>query len=197
MLQGAFAHSSEALAEFGLEPKKKRRPATAEEVLVSAAKLRATRAERRTMGKRQKAAIKGNVTGVVITPVTAPTDGAGGGSNGGGKIGRSVRQVSGGEEGFGGSHPRGAALAPSREAPGPRCRQGPGKVSQLTLSGERKPPGHKERQGRRAGGKAKTTHGFVFFPLNLLRLPGGPGVLAVDLLSRRRLCRDPGAAGRP
>ena len=77
IILGAFSNSSETLAEFALEPKKKRRPLTAEESLEAAAKLRATRAERRTMGKRQRARIKGDVTGVVITPVTTPAQGAG------------------------------------------------------------------------------------------------------------------------
>ena len=70
IILGAFCHSSEKLADFALRPKKKRRPLTAEEALVAAAKLRATRKARKTMGKRQRAAIKGNVTGVVIAPAT-------------------------------------------------------------------------------------------------------------------------------
>ncbi len=87
IILGAFCHSSETLAEFALEPKKKRRRLTAEEAIVAAEKLRSTRKARRTMGKRQRAAIKGNVTGVVIAPVTAGGKDEGGGSNGGGKTG--------------------------------------------------------------------------------------------------------------
>jgi hypothetical protein len=77
-----FSNSTETLQAFAIQPKKKRKPPSVQESLAAAAKLRATRAERRTMGKRQKAAIKGNVTGVKITPVTS--DGT---SNGGGKTG--------------------------------------------------------------------------------------------------------------
>jgi hypothetical protein len=78
VIQGAFCNSSETLAEFALEPRKKRRPLTAEESVLAAAKLRATRAERRTMGKRQRARITGDVTGVVISPATADGTNQGG-----------------------------------------------------------------------------------------------------------------------
>jgi hypothetical protein len=57
------------LAEFKIEPRKVRKQMTNETLLLRAAKSRATRAKRRTMGKRQKARIKGDVTGVVIEPV--------------------------------------------------------------------------------------------------------------------------------
>ena len=66
------------LAEFKIEPRKVRKQMTVETLLIRAAKSRATRAKRRTMGKRQKAKIKGDVIGVVIEPViggaTAPSD---------------------------------------------------------------------------------------------------------------------------
>ncbi len=82
-----YSTSSETLQAFAIRPKKQRKPPSTEELLVAAAKLRATRTERRTMGKRQKAAIKGNVTGVVIAPVTEGGTSNGAGSNGGGKTG--------------------------------------------------------------------------------------------------------------
>ncbi len=58
-----YSTSTETLQAFAIRPKKQRRPSTTEELLTAAAKLRATRTERKTMGKRQKAAIKGDVTG--------------------------------------------------------------------------------------------------------------------------------------
>ena len=70
MLQLAYSNDTGKLAEFGLAPLRHRAPPTTEEILLRNAKALSTRKERRTMGKRQRAAIKGNVTGVTITPVT-------------------------------------------------------------------------------------------------------------------------------
>ena len=70
------------LEDFGLSQPKKRTPLSNDALLLRAAKARATRTKRRTMGKRQKAAIKGEVTGVVITPVTS-TGSSGGSSSSG------------------------------------------------------------------------------------------------------------------
>lgn len=70
-----YAESGTMLSDFGLAPRKPRTPLTVEKILARSAKSRATRAKRKTMGKRQKAAIKGDVAGVVIAPVTA--DGGG------------------------------------------------------------------------------------------------------------------------
>ena len=67
-IQSMFRGQTTTLADFGLEPPRARRPATTEEAVLAVEKRRATRKERRTMGKKQKAAIKGDVTGVVITP---------------------------------------------------------------------------------------------------------------------------------
>ena len=78
MIALMFVDNATKLAEFGLTPPKERTPLSAEALLSRAAKARATRAKRRTMGRRQKAAIKGDVTGVVITPTT--TDGSSGDS---------------------------------------------------------------------------------------------------------------------
>jgi len=58
------------LAQFGLTPKKERAPLTTDALLARTAKARATRKARNTKGSRQKKAIKGDVTGVEITPVT-------------------------------------------------------------------------------------------------------------------------------
>ena len=64
----AYSHDQVTLSEFGLAPKRTRSAPTGEELLLRVTKTQATRKKRRTMGKRQRAAIKGDVTGVVITP---------------------------------------------------------------------------------------------------------------------------------
>jgi hypothetical protein len=68
-----FANSAQTLADFGLTPPKARTPLTTEQLAARTAKAKATRTARGTLGKKQKTAIKGNVTGVTVTPVTAPT----------------------------------------------------------------------------------------------------------------------------
>jgi hypothetical protein len=69
-LRTNFGNATSALADFGVQPEKARAPRTVEQLAVAAAKARATRQARGTKSKKQKAAIKGNVTGVVVTPVT-------------------------------------------------------------------------------------------------------------------------------
>jgi hypothetical protein len=64
-----FAGQVDALADFGLTPRKARAPLTSEQKAAAAAKARATRAARNTLGTQQKKAVKGNVTGVTVTPV--------------------------------------------------------------------------------------------------------------------------------
>ncbi len=64
------------LGDYGLAPKKPRTPLTTEQKAAAAAKAKATRSARHTMGTKQKQGVKGNVTGVVVTPVTAPTPSA-------------------------------------------------------------------------------------------------------------------------
>ena len=58
------------LADFAVKPVKIPAPMSNETLLLRAARNQATRKERRTMGKKQRRAIKGDVTGVVITPTT-------------------------------------------------------------------------------------------------------------------------------
>ena len=70
-VRGVYGSQPDVLAEFGLQPRKAPTPATVEAKAAAAAKRAATRAARHTMGKVQKQAIKGDVTGVVLTPVTA------------------------------------------------------------------------------------------------------------------------------
>jgi hypothetical protein len=59
-LLAAFAGQVDVLADFGLTGRKTR-VVTPEEKMTAAAKARATRAARHTMGKKQKAAIKGTL----------------------------------------------------------------------------------------------------------------------------------------
>ncbi|HZU82318.1 MAG TPA: hypothetical protein VE987_05355 [Polyangiaceae bacterium] len=66
-----FAGSIDALADFGLKPRKAR-VVTPEQKQAAALKAKATRAARGTMGSQQKKAVKGSVTGVVVTPIVAP-----------------------------------------------------------------------------------------------------------------------------
>jgi len=72
---GAFTDPT-SLADFGLVPHKPRTAPTGEKMATAAARNRATRAARHTMGRRRKLAIKGSVP----TPVTDGSAGAPGGS---------------------------------------------------------------------------------------------------------------------
>jgi hypothetical protein len=65
-----FSSQTDVLADFGLAPRKK--PVVTPQVKVAAAaKAKATRQARGTKSKKQLAAISGDVTGIVVTPVTA------------------------------------------------------------------------------------------------------------------------------
>ncbi len=64
--------SSPVLADFGFTPPKKT-ALTAGEIVARTAKSNATRKARHTMGSQQKKTVTGNVTGVVVTPVTEPS----------------------------------------------------------------------------------------------------------------------------
>jgi hypothetical protein len=68
-----FAGATQTLADFGLAPPKARTPLTAQQLAARAAKAKATRVARGTTSKKQKLALKGDVTGVIVTPVTLPT----------------------------------------------------------------------------------------------------------------------------
>jgi hypothetical protein len=69
MIELMFSNSESTLAEFGLTPRRARKPMTTEQRAARAAKAKATREARGTTGKAQKAKLTGNVTGVTITPV--------------------------------------------------------------------------------------------------------------------------------
>ncbi len=70
-LLGSFAGQVDTLSDFGLTPRRPRVVAP-EALVAAAAKAKATRAARHTMGKKQKAEIKGAVP-VPAVPVPAPT----------------------------------------------------------------------------------------------------------------------------
>jgi len=73
LVVAAFGNAAQTLADFGLTPPKARTPMTTEQRATRAAKAKATRVARGTTSKKQKLAVKGNVTGVTVTPVTSPT----------------------------------------------------------------------------------------------------------------------------
>jgi hypothetical protein len=73
ILQSMYANAPDTLAVYGMEPRKVPAPRTAAQKAATAAKAAATRIARGTASKKAKSVITGNVTGVTITPVTAPT----------------------------------------------------------------------------------------------------------------------------
>jgi hypothetical protein len=78
-LRGVAGNGTDALAVYGIPPLKARKPLTSEQLAAATAKRDATRKARGTTGKKEKKAIKGAVTGVVVTPVTSsPTPSSGG-----------------------------------------------------------------------------------------------------------------------
>jgi hypothetical protein len=69
-LRLTFSTDAASLADFGLQPSKARTPLNSDKRAAAAAKSRATRKARGTTSKKQKLAVKGDVTGVIVTPVT-------------------------------------------------------------------------------------------------------------------------------
>jgi hypothetical protein len=69
-VKATFGASPEVLADFGIAPKA-RAQLTVEEKAAAAAKRAATRTARHTMGTKQRKAVKGDVVGITVTPVTA------------------------------------------------------------------------------------------------------------------------------
>jgi hypothetical protein len=76
LVLAAFANATQTLADFGLTPPKARAPLTTAQRAARAAKAKATRVARGTTSKKKKLAVKGDVTGVTVTPVHAPTEAA-------------------------------------------------------------------------------------------------------------------------
>ena len=72
-IQLTFSNVTQTLTDFGLAAPKARAPRTIEQKAATKAKAEATRIARGTTSKKQKLAVKGNVTGVTVTPITAPT----------------------------------------------------------------------------------------------------------------------------
>jgi hypothetical protein len=70
-LKAAFGNSPDVLADFGLQPKKAATPPTAEQKAAATVKRAATREARGTKGPKAKKSVKGAVTGIVVTPITA------------------------------------------------------------------------------------------------------------------------------
>jgi hypothetical protein len=73
-IEATFGAAAQELADFGLQPPKAKKQLTSAELTAKAVKAAATRKARGTAGKNQKAAVKGNVTAVEITPVTTPAN---------------------------------------------------------------------------------------------------------------------------
>jgi hypothetical protein len=69
-VKAAYGGAPDVLADFGIHPKT-RTPLTVEAKAAAAAKRAATRKARNTMGSVQKKAVKGDVVGITVTPVTA------------------------------------------------------------------------------------------------------------------------------
>jgi hypothetical protein len=71
-LRATFSNATAQLGDFGLQAPKARQPLSTEKRAAATAKMRATRTARGTTSKKQKLGVKGDVTGVIVTPVTAP-----------------------------------------------------------------------------------------------------------------------------
>ncbi|HEX3772609.1 MAG TPA: hypothetical protein VHV30_17140 [Polyangiaceae bacterium] len=71
-IRAIFGDTPDALADFGLAPKTLTQ-VSPETRVIAAAKGRATRAARHTMGPKQKKGIKGVVPDVIAIPTTAPS----------------------------------------------------------------------------------------------------------------------------
>ncbi|HEY1693700.1 MAG TPA: hypothetical protein VGG39_16140 [Polyangiaceae bacterium] len=68
-VKATFGNAPDVLADFDIASKKAPSKPDAETQLAAVAKRKATRQARGTRGSQQKKAIKGNVTGVVVTPI--------------------------------------------------------------------------------------------------------------------------------
>jgi hypothetical protein len=70
-LLAMFATQPDVLADFGLAPRKKA-VISPQARVAAAAKAKATRAARGAKGSVQIQQVTGNVTGIIVTPVTTP-----------------------------------------------------------------------------------------------------------------------------
>jgi hypothetical protein len=74
-----YGTAAQTLVDFGVQAPKARTPLTTGKLAAAAAKAASTRKARGTVGSKKKLAVKGDVTGVIMTPVTnalAPTPSA-------------------------------------------------------------------------------------------------------------------------
>jgi len=71
-LRATFSTATAPLGDFGLQAPKARQPLPTAKRAAATAKSKATRAARGTTSRKQKLAVKGDVTGVTVTPVTDP-----------------------------------------------------------------------------------------------------------------------------
>ena len=67
-VKATFGNSPDALADFGLKPKKTAAPLTIDQLAAAAAKRAATRAARHTMGPKKKQQVKGTITTIATSP---------------------------------------------------------------------------------------------------------------------------------
>jgi alpha-D-ribose 1-methylphosphonate 5-triphosphate synthase subunit PhnG len=74
-LRATFSLAATELADFGMHPVKARTPLNSDQRALATERMRATRKARGTKGPKQKLAIKGDVAGVVVTPVSAASVG--------------------------------------------------------------------------------------------------------------------------
>jgi hypothetical protein len=71
-----YASQPAILAELSVSARKKPAPRTVEQKVVAAAKAKATRTARHTLGPVQKSGIQGALTGPVVVPVNGASNGA-------------------------------------------------------------------------------------------------------------------------
>jgi hypothetical protein len=71
-VKATFGNAPDVLGDFGVPPRKPRKPLTTEQKAAANEKAKATRAARGTKGPVAIQAITGNVIGVTVTPITAP-----------------------------------------------------------------------------------------------------------------------------
>jgi hypothetical protein len=74
MVRTMFGSAAGPLGDFSLLPPKPRTPLTTVQLAAAAAKARATRKARGTKSLKQRLAIQGSVTGIVVTPITTTTE---------------------------------------------------------------------------------------------------------------------------
>jgi hypothetical protein len=72
LLRTTLGNDPQTLSDYGLEPTKAPKPRSGQQNAAASAKAKATRDARGTKSKKQLLEVHGNVTGIVVTPVTVP-----------------------------------------------------------------------------------------------------------------------------